>query len=76
MAGCLLKFYMVFSLRNNYTTALMGVSSPDMPFDSPYQQLTRIVDIKPLKNSDASLFWLKHPVKMTRYVQPLYLEKK
>ncbi|XP_031786377.1 serine protease nudel-like isoform X3 [Nasonia vitripennis] len=63
-------------LRKNYTTATLGVSSPDLPFNSPYQQTSQIVDIKPLKNSDASLFRLKDGINMTRYVQPLYLEKR
>ncbi|XP_058807480.1 uncharacterized protein LOC131673478 [Phymastichus coffea] len=63
-------------LRKNYTTAVFGVACPDMPYSGPYQQISQIVDVKPIKNSDASLFRLKNDINMTRYVQPIYLEKR
>ncbi|KAJ8684612.1 hypothetical protein QAD02_020405, partial [Eretmocerus hayati] len=63
-------------LTKNSATALLGVSFPEIPLLGPYRQLSPIADIIPVENSDALLLRLRDRINMTRYVQPLYVEKR
>ncbi|CAB0031195.1 unnamed protein product [Trichogramma brassicae] len=71
-----LSRFNVLSVNQNYTTAVMGSSSPSLLMSSPYQQVTRITETRQVEKSDAILLRLENKVNMTRYVQPLYLEKR
>ncbi|KAL6265616.1 hypothetical protein P5V15_002410 [Pogonomyrmex californicus] len=63
-------------LSVNYTTALLGRSRSFLYVDGPHQQISAVDEIRDVKNSDVSLLHLKTAVNFTRYVQPLFLEKK
>lgn len=63
-------------LSVNYTTALLGQSRSYLYVDGPYQQIHVVDEIKNVKTSDVSLLHLKTAVNVTRYVQPLFAEKK
>ncbi|XP_014475627.1 PREDICTED: serine protease nudel [Dinoponera quadriceps] len=63
-------------LSVNYTTTLVGYSRSYLHVDGPYQQISVVDDIKEVKLSDVSLLHLKTPVKLTRYVLPLFLQEK
>ncbi|EZA50647.1 Serine protease nudel [Ooceraea biroi] len=63
-------------LSVNYTTALLGRSRSYLYVDGPHQQISVINEIRNVSKSNLSLFHLKTAVNFTRYVQPLFLEKK
>nr|XP_012227219.1 PREDICTED: serine protease nudel [Linepithema humile] len=63
-------------LSVNYTTAVLGQSRSYLYVDGPYQQIHVVDEIIDVKTSDVSLLHLKTTVNITRYVQPLFLEKK
>jgi len=60
----------------NYTTALLGQSRSFLYVDGPHQQISVIDEIRDVKTTNVSLLHLKNAVNFTRYVQPLFLEKK
>ncbi|XP_070512102.1 serine protease nudel isoform X2 [Cardiocondyla obscurior] len=63
-------------LSVNYTTALVGQSRSFLLVDGPHQQISVVDEIEDLKTTDVSLLHLKTAVNFTRYVQPLFFEKK
>ncbi|XP_011695705.1 PREDICTED: serine protease nudel isoform X2 [Wasmannia auropunctata] len=63
-------------LSVNYTTALLGQSRSFLYVDGPHQQVSVVDEIRDVKLSDVSLLHLKTAVNFTRYVQPLFLEKR
>lgn len=63
-------------MSKNFTLAIGGIPSPELKILGPYLQSSPVKQIKPIKNSDASLLNLEDPLNMTRYVQAIYLEKK
>ncbi|XP_036149068.1 serine protease nudel [Monomorium pharaonis] len=63
-------------LSVNYTTALLGPSRSFLYVDGPHQQISIVDEIRNVKRTNISLLHLKTAVNLTRYVQPLFLEKK
>ncbi|XP_018405344.1 PREDICTED: serine protease nudel-like [Cyphomyrmex costatus] len=63
-------------LSVNYTTALLGQSRSFLYVDGPHQQISVVDEIRDVKRTNVSLLHLKTAVNHTRYVQPLFLEKK
>ncbi|XP_011872575.1 PREDICTED: serine protease nudel [Vollenhovia emeryi] len=63
-------------LSVNYTTALLGQSRSFLHVDGPHQQVSVINEIRNVATTDVSLLHLRTAVNFTRYVQPLFLEKK
>ncbi|XP_023245214.1 serine protease nudel-like [Copidosoma floridanum] len=64
------------NLSKNYTVASVGAPPLNFPFSGPYEQISRVVDIKPLRNSVASVFRLRDKINMTRYAQPINLDRR
>ncbi|XP_011256317.2 serine protease nudel isoform X3 [Camponotus floridanus] len=62
-------------LSVNYTTALLGQSRSYLYVDGPHQQISVVDEIRNVK-SEVSLLHLKTATNLTRYVQPLFIEKK
>lgn len=56
--------------------ALLGMAPTYLHVDSPYQQIASVDAIKTLPKLDAALLHLEYPVNMTRYVQPIFIQKK
>ncbi|XP_020300166.1 serine protease nudel-like [Pseudomyrmex gracilis] len=63
-------------LSVNYTAAVLGYSRTYLYVDGPHQQVSVVDEIRNVKTSDISLLHLKTAVNFTRYVKPLFLEKK
>lgn len=63
-------------LLTNYTTALLGQSRSFLYVDGPHQQISIVDEIRDVERTNVSLLHLKTAVNLTRYVQPLFLEKK
>ncbi|XP_071642079.1 serine protease ndl [Temnothorax longispinosus] len=63
-------------LSVNYTTVLLGQSRSFLYVNGPHQQISVVDEIRDVKRTDVSLLHLKTAVNFTRYVQPLFLEKK
>ncbi|EGI57358.1 Serine protease nudel [Acromyrmex echinatior] len=66
----------IIRLSVNYTTALLGQSHSFLYVDGPHQQISIVDEIRDVERTNVSLLHLKTAVNFTRYVQPLFLEKK
>nr|XP_031838376.1 serine protease nudel isoform X2 [Nomia melanderi] len=63
-------------LDTNYTTAVVGHGPLFRYVDGPHQQVSIIDEMQHVNGSVSVLLHLKHPANFTRYVRPLFLEKK
>ncbi|XP_043269435.1 serine protease nudel [Venturia canescens] len=63
-------------LGRNYTMAVVGTAPPHLYVNGPFQQISPIDSIIPVKKLDSALLHLQTRVNHTRYVQPIFVQKR
>ncbi|XP_044019367.1 serine protease nudel [Aphidius gifuensis] len=62
-------------LHENVVMIVLGFSPTRNTFNGPYQQISRVDAVKPIKKLDISMLHIDNSVNFTRYVQPVFAKK-